>query len=65
MKTKFFVYSVGNKFIRIRKLKFSLSTILDCAYWEKKSDCESWEKSIKNKYPDAKIVEAYLTTNKP
>ncbi len=61
MKTTFYVYKVGNSYIKIGKtLPFKLTLFKDidkASYWSSKESVNSWKSLVERKYPKAKLVE--------
>jgi len=61
---KFFVYTVGDKFVTIKNLKLGLTSSLDkAAYWIFKDKAKTWDRKITHKYPTATLTSAKLTLN--
>ena len=60
MENVFYVYQVGQKFVKYNQLKATLTTLEKCSWWTTIADCKTWERAVKFKYPTAKIKKAYL-----
>ena len=62
VKTRFFVYQVGNRFVKIHKLtnRMTLTNLNNASYWEEKTAAKSWEPTITKTYPNAKRKNAEL-----
>lgn len=61
--TKFFVYTIDKKFIRVKGLALSTTKSI-ITYWVNKNHALSWERAVKRKYPKAKLEEAVLILKK-
>ena len=65
--TTFYVFTIGDKFLKINGITLSLvKDINKCAYWTEKRSALTWQKwgYFQKKYPNAKLRTAKLTLSK-
>ncbi len=61
MDNQFYLFTDGDKFVRVKNLKISLVASIDkAAYWTSKKSAKTWERFIIGKYPNLKLVEGRL-----